>query len=66
MAKQCYQLIDNINTKLLQLEWLDLELKWIIQVSRIIFVLKINFPNYFSIFISLSTARQILERSGAI
>jgi hypothetical protein len=30
MAKQYYQLVDNINTKLLQLEWLNLELKWII------------------------------------
>jgi hypothetical protein len=29
MAKQCYKLIDNINKKLLQLEWLNLELKWI-------------------------------------
>jgi hypothetical protein len=29
MAKQCYYLIDNVNTKLLQLELLNLELKWI-------------------------------------
>jgi hypothetical protein len=29
MAKQCYWLVDNINTKLMQLEWLNLELKWI-------------------------------------
>jgi hypothetical protein len=27
MAKQCYKLIDNINTKLLQLEQTNLELK---------------------------------------
>jgi hypothetical protein len=29
MAKQIYYVINNINTKLLQLEWLNLELKWI-------------------------------------
>jgi hypothetical protein len=29
MAKQCYWLIDNINTKLLQLEWIKKELEWI-------------------------------------
>jgi hypothetical protein len=29
MAKQRYSVIDNIKTKLLQLGWLNLELKWI-------------------------------------
>jgi hypothetical protein len=29
------------------------------------FVLKINFYNYFSIFVALWTARKIMERSGA-
>jgi hypothetical protein len=28
MIKQSYQLINNINTKLLQLEWIKKELKW--------------------------------------
>jgi hypothetical protein len=27
MAKQCYWLIDNINTKLFPLEWINLELE---------------------------------------
>jgi hypothetical protein len=29
MVKQRYEVINNINTKLLQPEWLNLELKWI-------------------------------------
>jgi hypothetical protein len=29
MLKQCYRVIDDINTKLLQLELLNLELEWI-------------------------------------
>jgi hypothetical protein len=29
MTEQSYQVINNINTKLLQLEWVSLELKWI-------------------------------------
>jgi hypothetical protein len=29
MIKQSYQVIDNINTKLMQLEWIKKELKWI-------------------------------------
>jgi hypothetical protein len=29
MAKQYYKLIDNINTKLLPLEWVKKELRWI-------------------------------------
>jgi hypothetical protein len=29
MNKQSYQMIDNINTKLLQLEWIKKDLKWI-------------------------------------
>jgi hypothetical protein len=29
MAKQSYWLIDNINTKLMPLKWINLELKWI-------------------------------------
>jgi hypothetical protein len=29
MAKQSYQVINNINTKLMQLEWTKKELKWI-------------------------------------
>jgi hypothetical protein len=29
MTKQSYQVINNISTKLLQLEWIKKELKWI-------------------------------------
>jgi hypothetical protein len=29
MIKQSYQVINNINTKLMQLEWVKKELKWI-------------------------------------
>jgi hypothetical protein len=29
MIKQSYQVINNINTKLMQLEWIKKELKWI-------------------------------------
>jgi hypothetical protein len=29
MIKQSYQVIKNINTKLMQLEWIKKELKWI-------------------------------------
>jgi hypothetical protein len=29
MTNQSYQVINNINTKLLQLEWIKKELKWI-------------------------------------
>jgi hypothetical protein len=29
MLKQSYQVINNINTKLMQLEWVKKELKWI-------------------------------------
>jgi hypothetical protein len=29
MPKQSYQVINNINTKLMQLEWIKKELKWI-------------------------------------
>jgi hypothetical protein len=36
-------MINNIKTKLLQLEWINLELKCIKQVSRIISKLKIIF-----------------------
>ena len=35
------------------------------QVSAIIYILKINFPNYSFIFISLWTARPIFENAGA-
>jgi hypothetical protein len=46
-------MINNINMNLMQLEWIKKELKWIQQVSGIIFILKtifyINFddPMYF-------------------
>jgi hypothetical protein len=43
MTKQGYQMINNINMNLMHLEWIKKELKWIKQVSRIIFVLKIIF-----------------------
>jgi hypothetical protein len=47
MAKQCYWLVDNINTKLMQLEWLNLELKWLkyelYKFLAFIFTLKIIF-----------------------
>jgi hypothetical protein len=43
-----------------------MDLIWFIQVSEFIFVLKINFCNYFSIFILLWAGRQILESAGAI
>jgi hypothetical protein len=36
-----------------------------IQVSEFIFVLKINFPNCFSIFISLWTVRHLLRNTGS-
>jgi hypothetical protein len=42
---------NNINMNLLQLEWINLELKWIKQVSGFIFVLEIIFLNYFIPFI---------------
>jgi hypothetical protein len=29
MAKQCYWLVDNINTKLIPLEQINLDLRWI-------------------------------------
>jgi hypothetical protein len=29
MNKQSYQVINNINTKLMQLEWINLELEWV-------------------------------------
>jgi hypothetical protein len=29
MAKQCYWLVDNINTKLMKLEWINSDLLWI-------------------------------------
>jgi hypothetical protein len=29
MAKQRYQMINNIRTKLLQVEWINLELEWV-------------------------------------
>jgi hypothetical protein len=29
MIKQSYQVIENINTKLMQLEWIKKKLKWI-------------------------------------
>jgi hypothetical protein len=47
------------------LEWLNLELIWISQVSGIIFVLKINFYNYFSIFSISWIAQQIKKSSGS-
>ena len=47
MIKQSYQVIDNINIKLMQLEWIKKELKWIFlwikHDSGIIFILKIIF-----------------------
>jgi hypothetical protein len=39
---------------------------WIIQVPGIIFVLKINFYNYLSLFSAPWSAHQFLERSGPI
>ena len=38
----------------------------ILQVSRIVFVLKINFYNYFSAFIILWTGRRISESARAL
>jgi hypothetical protein len=37
MIKKSYQVIDNINTKLMQLEWIKKELKWITYVFTKIF-----------------------------
>jgi hypothetical protein len=37
----------------------------ILQVSRIVFVLKTNFYNYFSVFNLLWTGPRFLEKSGA-
>jgi hypothetical protein len=37
----------------------------ILQVSRIVFVLKTKFSNHISVVIILRTGRQFLERSGA-
>jgi hypothetical protein len=40
MTKKSYQMINNINTKLMQLEWIKKELKWIFYVLN-------KFWNYF-------------------
>jgi hypothetical protein len=41
--KQGHQIVNNINKNLMQLEWIKKELRWIKQVSGIIFVLKNHF-----------------------
>jgi hypothetical protein len=50
MDKQSYQLINNINTKLLQLEWIKKELKYItyefIKLLKLFFYTKIHFLHY--------------------
>jgi hypothetical protein len=58
MNKQSYQLINNINTKLLQLEWIKKELKYITyefsKLLKLFFIQKIIF---YIIAINLSVSR---------
>jgi hypothetical protein len=65
MAKQCYWLVDNINTKLMPLEWTKKDLIWIFWVSGFIYVVKSIYYIIFTIFLVHWTGRQIPERSGA-
>jgi hypothetical protein len=63
MAKQSYEVINNINTKLLQLEWVNLELKWIFYYFNI----KNSFSLMFIPFIStLDCAQYYKGVQGAI
>jgi hypothetical protein len=47
MIKQSYQVINNIKTKLMQLEWAKKELKWssyeFSKLLKFVFILKISF-----------------------
>jgi hypothetical protein len=47
MIKQSYQVINNIKTKLMQLEWVKKELKWssyeFSKLLKFVFILKISF-----------------------
>jgi hypothetical protein len=45
---------------------LKMDFLWLIQVSRFVFVLKMNFYNYFSVFKHLWTGRQLSESAGVI
>jgi hypothetical protein len=67
MTKQSYQVINNINMKLLQLEWAKKDLKWIFYESNR-FWIYLYTRNPFSIFIYLyshiSGPRTILQESA--
>jgi hypothetical protein len=67
MTKQSYQVINNINMKLLQLEWAKKDLKWIFYESNR-FWIYLYTRNQFSIFIYLyshiSGPRTILQESA--
>jgi lysine/ornithine N-monooxygenase len=57
MDKQSYQLINNINTKLLQLEWIKKELKYITyEFSKLLKLFFIQKFIFYIIAISLSVS----------
>jgi hypothetical protein len=60
MIKQSYQVINNINTKLMQLEWIKKELKWIFyelnKILELFLYKKFNF-SVFSLIIKLNGLR---------
>jgi lysine/ornithine N-monooxygenase len=57
MNKQSYQLINNINTKLLQLEWIKKELKYITyEFSKLLKLFFIQKFIFYIIAISLSVS----------
>jgi hypothetical protein len=58
MDKQSYRLISNINTKLLQLEWIKKELKYITyEFSKLLKLFFIQKFIFYIIAISLSVSR---------
>jgi hypothetical protein len=70
MPKQSYQVINNINTKLMQLEWIKKELKWIFYELNE-FLQLFLYPKSISIFFYLShpltgLRALILRSSGSI
>jgi hypothetical protein len=62
-------MIENIITKFFEIGMVQFGVKMnflcILQVSRFVFVLKMNFYNYFSVFKHLWTRRQLSESPGA-
>jgi hypothetical protein len=62
-------LIDNINKKLMQLEWIKKELKWIYcdfkQVSIIVLIQKLIFYSFYSIQQQSVLRIEILKSTGA-